>query len=185
MLKKIVGGPLAQGERGVRVVPGGQRQQRRHRESTATNRAGGPLMTWHNLRQQNVKPTGNPNLCLADFIAPKATGVKDYIGAFAVTAGIGIEKRLDQFEKQHDDYSSIMLKALADRLREAFTELLHKARAPGSSGIRQGGGPRQCGTDRGEIPRHPARARLPGVPGPHREGRAVRFASMPSARASS
>ena len=85
-----------------------------------------PLMTWHNLRQQNVKPTGNPNLCLADFIAPKATGVADYIGAFAVTAGIGIEKRLAQFEKQHDDYSGIMLKAIADRLAEAFTELLHK-----------------------------------------------------------
>jgi len=85
-----------------------------------------PLMTWHNLRQQNVKPTGNSNLCLADFIAPKASGVGDTIGAFAVTTGIGIEARLAQFEKQHDDYSSIMLKALADRLAEAFTELLHK-----------------------------------------------------------
>ncbi|OGA48665.1 MAG: methionine synthase [Betaproteobacteria bacterium RIFCSPLOWO2_12_FULL_62_58] len=84
------------------------------------------LMTWHNLRQQNVKPTGRPNLCLADFIAPKGSGVADYIGAFAVTAGIGIEKRLAEFEKKHDDYSSIMLKALADRLAEAFTELLHK-----------------------------------------------------------
>ncbi|MEK6592725.1 MAG: methionine synthase [Pseudomonadota bacterium] len=84
------------------------------------------LMTWHNLRQQNVKPTGKPNLCLADFIAPKDSGVKDYIGAFAVTAGLGIEKHLDEFEKQHDDYNSIMLKALADRLAEAFTELLHK-----------------------------------------------------------
>jgi 5-methyltetrahydrofolate--homocysteine methyltransferase len=84
------------------------------------------LMTWHNLRQQNVKPTGNPNLGLADFIAPRDSGVKDHIGAFAVTAGAGIEKKLDAFEKQHDDYSSIMLKALADRLAEAFTELLHK-----------------------------------------------------------
>jgi 5-methyltetrahydrofolate--homocysteine methyltransferase len=83
------------------------------------------LMTWHNLRQQTAKPTGNPNLCLADFIAPKDTGVPDYVGAFVVTAGLGIEKRLDMFEKQHDDYSSIMLKALADRLAEAFTELLH------------------------------------------------------------
>ncbi|MDH3286982.1 MAG: methionine synthase [Betaproteobacteria bacterium] len=84
------------------------------------------LMTWHNLRQQNVKPTGRPNLCLADFIAPRGSGVDDYIGAFAVTAGIGIEKRLAEFEKKHDDYSAIMLKALADRLAEAFTELLHK-----------------------------------------------------------
>jgi 5-methyltetrahydrofolate--homocysteine methyltransferase len=84
------------------------------------------LMTWHNLRQQNVKPTGRPNYCLADFIAPRGAGVKDYIGAFAVTAGIGIEKKLDAFERDHDDYSSIMLKALADRLAEAYTELLHK-----------------------------------------------------------
>ncbi len=84
------------------------------------------LMTWHNLRQQNVKPTGRPNLCLADFVAPKGSGVADYLGAFAVTAGIGIEKKLREFENKHDDYSAIMLKALADRLAEAFTELLHK-----------------------------------------------------------
>jgi 5-methyltetrahydrofolate--homocysteine methyltransferase len=84
------------------------------------------LMTWHNLRQQNVKPTGRPNLCLADFVAPKGSGVADYVGAFAVTAGIGIEKKLKEFESKHDDYSAIMLKALADRLAEAFTELLHK-----------------------------------------------------------
>jgi 5-methyltetrahydrofolate--homocysteine methyltransferase len=84
------------------------------------------LMTWHNLRQQNVKPGDNPNLCLADFIAPKGAGVADYIGAFAVTAGIGIEKRLAEFEQRHDDYSSIMLKALADRLAEALAELLHR-----------------------------------------------------------
>ena len=84
------------------------------------------LMTWHNLRQQNAKPAGRPNYCLADFIAPRGAGVKDYIGAFAVTAGIGIEKKLEEFERAHDDYSSIMLKALADRLAEAYTELLHK-----------------------------------------------------------
>jgi 5-methyltetrahydrofolate--homocysteine methyltransferase len=84
------------------------------------------LMTWHNLRQQNVKPTGRPNYGLADFIAPRGAGVQDYIGAFAVTAGIGIEKKLKEFEKAHDDYSAIMLKALADRLAEAYTELLHK-----------------------------------------------------------
>ena len=84
------------------------------------------LMTWHNLRQQNVKPTGRPNLCLADFVAPKGSGVSDWIGAFAVTAGIGIEKKLAEFEKKRDDYSAIMLKALADRLAEAFTERLHQ-----------------------------------------------------------
>jgi 5-methyltetrahydrofolate--homocysteine methyltransferase len=84
------------------------------------------LMTWHNLRQQNVKPTGRPNLSLADFVAPRDSGVRDYLGAFAVTAGIGIEKKLAEFEQRHDDYSAIMLKALADRLAEAFTELLHQ-----------------------------------------------------------
>ena len=84
------------------------------------------LMTWHNLRQQNVKPTGRPNLCFADFVAPKGSRVADYVGAFAVTAGIGIEKKLKEFENQHDDYGAIMLKALADRLAEAFTELLHQ-----------------------------------------------------------
>jgi 5-methyltetrahydrofolate--homocysteine methyltransferase len=83
------------------------------------------LMTWHNLRQQNEKPTGNPNFSLGDFIAPKESGVPDYIGAFAVTAGLGIEKHLEKFEKARDDYGSIMLKAIADRLAEAFTELLH------------------------------------------------------------
>ena len=82
-------------------------------------------MTWHNLRQQNRKPADIPNYCLADFIAPRESGVADYIGAFAVTAGIGIDARVAEFEKQHDDYSAIMLKALADRLAEAFAELLH------------------------------------------------------------
>ena len=84
------------------------------------------LMTWHNLRQQNEKGNGNPNLCLADFVAPKSSGVADYVGAFAVAAGAGIEAKLAEFESQHDDFSSIMLKALADRLAEAFAEHLHQ-----------------------------------------------------------
>jgi len=83
------------------------------------------LMTWHNLRQQNQKPAGNPNLCLADFVAPRESG-HDGIGAFAVTAGLNIERKLAEFEAAHDDYSAIMLKALADRLAEAFAELLHR-----------------------------------------------------------
>ncbi|MDP2829412.1 MAG: methionine synthase [Sulfuricellaceae bacterium] len=83
-----------------------------------------PVMTYHALRQQGAKPDGKPNFCLADFIAPK--GVSDYIGAFAVTAGIGIDSRVAEYEKQHDDYSAIMLKALADRLAEAFAELMHE-----------------------------------------------------------
>jgi 5-methyltetrahydrofolate--homocysteine methyltransferase len=83
-------------------------------------------MTWHNLRQQNQKPAGRANQCLADYVAPKESGVPDWVGAFAVTAGLGIEKKVAEFERAHDDYSAIMLKALADRLAEAFAEHLHQ-----------------------------------------------------------
>jgi 5-methyltetrahydrofolate--homocysteine methyltransferase len=83
-------------------------------------------MTWHNLRQQTKKPADIPNYCLADYIAPKESKVPDYIGGFAVTTGIGIDAHVAQFEKNNDDYNAIMLKALADRLAEAFAELLHK-----------------------------------------------------------
>ncbi|KAB2840582.1 MAG: methionine synthase, partial [Burkholderiales bacterium] len=82
------------------------------------------VFTAHQLRQQNEKPAGNPNLCLADFLRPFEDGV-DYAGGFAVTAGIGLDKKLAEFEAAHDDYSAILLKALADRLAEAFAELLH------------------------------------------------------------
>ncbi|EIC29610.1 MULTISPECIES: methionine synthase [Methylomicrobium] len=81
----------------------------------------------HHLRQQNVKAPGRPNYCLSDFIAPKEQGIADYIGAFAVTAGVGIEAKLAEFERDHDDYSAIMLKALADRLAEALAEYMHQA----------------------------------------------------------
>jgi 5-methyltetrahydrofolate--homocysteine methyltransferase len=80
----------------------------------------------HTLRSQTKKSDSLPNLALADFIAPKESGKKDYIGAFAVTAGIGIEPLVRKFESQHDDYNSIMVKALADRLAEAFAEHLHE-----------------------------------------------------------
>jgi 5-methyltetrahydrofolate--homocysteine methyltransferase len=80
----------------------------------------------HSLRQQGQKAPNVPNISLADFIAPKETGVQDYIGGFAVTAGIGIEPLIEKFEKDHDDYNSIMVKALADRLAEAFAELMHE-----------------------------------------------------------
>jgi 5-methyltetrahydrofolate--homocysteine methyltransferase len=84
--------------------------------------------TWYGMRQQTVKPVidgvPRPNQCLADFIAPK--GTDDYIGLFAVTGGLGIEKYEQRFEAAHDDYSSIMLKALADRLAEAFAEYMHE-----------------------------------------------------------
>lgn len=84
------------------------------------------LAVWQNLRQQNIKAAGKPNWCLADFIAPKSSGVADYIGAFAVTSGLHIDAHVRRFEAQHDDYSAIMVKALADRLAEAFAECLHE-----------------------------------------------------------
>jgi 5-methyltetrahydrofolate--homocysteine methyltransferase len=84
------------------------------------------LMTFHFLRQQMEKGPGDPNYCLADFVAPQAGGWKDYLGAFAVTAGFGVEALCKEFEKDHDDYNSIMTKALADRLAEAFAEYLHQ-----------------------------------------------------------
>ena len=85
-----------------------------------------PLLTLSFLRQQKEKPAGRPHECLADYIAPKSSGVRDYIGAFAVTAGLGIEEHVARFERDHDDYSAIILKALADRLAEAAAEHFHE-----------------------------------------------------------
>ena len=80
----------------------------------------------HTLRQQQPKPPGQPNYALADFIAPKTTDREDYLGAFALTAGLGVDELVKKYEADHDDYSSIMVKALADRLAEAFAEKLHE-----------------------------------------------------------
>jgi 5-methyltetrahydrofolate--homocysteine methyltransferase len=80
----------------------------------------------HFLRQQGQKAPNVPNISLADFVAPIQTGKTDYVGGFAVTAGIGIEALIEKFEKDHDDYNSIMIKAIADRLAEAFAELMHQ-----------------------------------------------------------
>ncbi len=84
-----------------------------------------PFATLHFLRQQNKKAQGLPNFCLSDFIAPETSGRQDYIGMFAVTAGIGIEDLIAKYKANNDDYSDIMIKALADRLAEAFAECLH------------------------------------------------------------
>lgn len=84
------------------------------------------IHTQHAMRQQSKKAAGVPNLALADFVAPEGSGKEDYIGGFVVTSGIGIDTYLDAFEADHDDYNSILLKALADRLAEAFAEYLHE-----------------------------------------------------------
>ena len=88
-----------------------------------------PVAMFHTLRQQTRKPDSQPNIALADFVLSREKAVEgqtDYIGAFAVTAGIGIDAWVEKFEKDNDDYSAILLKAIADRLAEAFAELLHK-----------------------------------------------------------
>lgn len=88
-----------------------------------------PLLVWNNLRQQSDRPVVDgvkrPNRCLADYVAPKGSGIADYVGLFAVTAGHGVDKKVREFQSQHDDYSAIMLKALADRFAEAMAECMH------------------------------------------------------------
>ena len=83
------------------------------------------LLRLNMLRQQEALPSGQPNRSLADFVAPRTSGAADYVGAFAITAGLGADELVKRYEKQHDDYRAIMVKALADRLAEAFAEYLH------------------------------------------------------------
>ncbi|MFM8462534.1 MAG: vitamin B12 dependent-methionine synthase activation domain-containing protein, partial [Burkholderiaceae bacterium] len=129
MLRKIVEGRWLTANGVVALLPAnrvGDDDIEVYTDETKTEVA----LTYYGLRQQNEKPViegvARPNQCLADFIAPKDSGITDYIGLFAVTAGIGIEKHEKRFEDAGDDYSSIMLKALADRLAEAFAEYLHE-----------------------------------------------------------
>ena len=126
MLRKIIEGRWLRANGVFGLFPANSVNGGDDIEIYAGDRRDRVLMTWHNLRQQNRKPTGNPNLCLADFVAPKDSGVADYVGAFAVTAGLGIDQRVKAYEGKHDDYNAIMLKALADRLAEAFAETLHQ-----------------------------------------------------------
>jgi len=97
-----------------------------HGDDIVIQPADGKRVTLHHLRQQVDKPVERPDFCLADFIAPASAGKQDWIGGFAVTAGIGIDEHVARFESSHDDYSAILLKALADRLAEAFAERMHE-----------------------------------------------------------
>lgn len=129
MLKKIIEGRWLTANGAIALLPANSVRDDDIEIYTDESRSQ-VAFTWHGLRQQGVKPVVDgvqrPNQCLADFIAPKESGIADYIGMFAVTAGLGIEKYEQRFEEAHDDYSSIMLKALADRLAEAFAEYLHE-----------------------------------------------------------
>ena len=95
-------------------------------DGAAAAESAAPLAVVRTLRQQMARPEGRPNLALADYVAPRGSGVADHVGAFAVAAGFGAEERAAAFEADQDDYSSILLKALADRLAEAFAERLHE-----------------------------------------------------------
>jgi 5-methyltetrahydrofolate--homocysteine methyltransferase len=129
MLKKIIEGRWLTANGAIALLPANSVNEDDIEIYTDESRKD-VAFTWYGLRQQGVKPVVDgeqrPNQCLADFVAPKESGVADYIGMFAVTAGLGIEKHEQRFEAAHDDYSSIMLKALADRLAEAFAEYLHE-----------------------------------------------------------
>ncbi|MBP6016503.1 MAG: methionine synthase [Candidatus Promineofilum sp.] len=99
----------------------------RENESNGAGETGHqPLTTIHCLRQQMQRPPGRPNLSLADYVAPADSGLTDYVGMFAVTAGLGVDEAVRRFEAAHDDYNAILVKALADRLAEALAELIHK-----------------------------------------------------------
>ncbi|MBI4947130.1 MAG: methionine synthase [Bacteroidetes bacterium] len=144
MLKKIIAEKWLQANAVIGFYPAYSQDDDIHLSSVLSSREEGEVVL-QTLRQQTKKPDGQPNIALSDFILPKtviareerpkqspqsedsfaALGMTDYIGAFAVSTGIGMEKKLAEFEKDHDDYSSIMLKALADRLAEAFAEHLH------------------------------------------------------------
>lgn len=125
MLKQIIEQKLLQARAVVGFWPANQ-VNRDDIELYADDKRDQVLATAHHLRQQSDKVSGKANYCLSDFIAPKASGKADYLGGFAVTAGIGLDELCAKFEAQKDDYNSILVKALADRLAEAFAERLHQ-----------------------------------------------------------
>jgi 5-methyltetrahydrofolate--homocysteine methyltransferase len=127
MLKRIIDGRWLSANGAIALMPANRVNDDDIEIYTDDSRSQVAL-TWYGMRQQTQKPVidgvARPNQCIADFIAPK--GTDDYIGLFAVTAGLGMEKRLAEYEKNHDDYNAIMFKSLADRLAEAFAEYMHE-----------------------------------------------------------
>jgi 5-methyltetrahydrofolate--homocysteine methyltransferase len=121
MFKKVMDEKLLQ----ANAVVGIFRANSVNEDIELTDENGKVLMTLNQLRQQLDKKGNTPNFCLSDFIAPKDSGVQDYMGAFAVTAGINIDPLVAAYEADHDDYNSIMIKAVADRFAEAFAEMMH------------------------------------------------------------
>ena len=137
--------------RPVRIWPSRERRRRcRAYRDASRDRE---LVRFAMLRQQASQPDGKPNLCLADFVAPVGSGIADHVGAFAVTSGPETDDLARAFEKDLDDYNAILVKALADRLAEAFAEYLHVAR--GASGATEPTSASRTRSDRRALPRHP------------------------------
>ena len=126
LLERIVADGRLKASAVVGFWPANTRGLRRHRRLAGRGAPRPRWSTFRTLRQQMAKPDGRPNVALADFVAPIETGLPDYVGAFAVTAGHGLDEIVAEFEAANDDYSSILAKALADRLAEAFAERLHQ-----------------------------------------------------------
>ncbi|MDE3735964.1 methionine synthase [Metapseudomonas resinovorans] len=123
MLKQLIDGKLIKARAVFGFWPANQVD---HDDVEVYDGHGKALARLHHLRQQTIKPDSKPNLCLADYVAPKESGITDYVGGFITTAGIGAEELAKQYEAKGDDYSAIMVKALADRLAEACAEWLHE-----------------------------------------------------------
>lgn len=122
ILKRIIDEKLVRADGVIGLFPASSENESIHIYDEVT---GNPKETFHFLRNQEEKEAGIRNLCLADFVAPAETSLTDYTGFFAVTAGLGIEQHADKYVAENDDYSAIMIKILADRLAEAFAEVLH------------------------------------------------------------
>ena len=138
-----------------------------------------PLAIVHTLRQQMPREDrrGRANLALADFVAPEESGIADWLGGFAVTTGHGVDEVVARMQAQHDDYGAIMVKALADRMAEAFAERLHERVRKELWGYAAGEDLRQRRVDRGALPRHPPGAGLSRLSRSYREANVVRPAA--------
>ena len=171
-LDELVKGKLIRASRGLRLLAGGQRGQR-HRALHRREPRAASCFAFPMLRQQGGEA---PYRCLADFVAPRESGLPDHVGAFAVTAGLGVDELAMQHQQARDDYSAIIVKALADRLAEAFAEMLHaRARAEWGYGANENLSNEEL--DRRKVPRHPPRLRLPGLSRAQRRSQALRAAA--------